>query len=78
VVRRHGLQARVQLVGAVPHERVRGLLVRGHVFLNCSLTEAFCMALVEAAAAGGPGQAAGLRRIPTATGPAGGRCSCAR
>lgn len=26
--------------------------VRGHVFVNCSLTEAFCMALVEAAAAG--------------------------
>lgn len=25
---------------------------RGHLFLNCSLTEAFCMALVEAAAAG--------------------------
>lgn len=26
--------------------------VRGQVFLNASLTEAFCMALVEAAAAG--------------------------
>jgi len=43
---------RVTLLGAVPHERVRDLLVRGQVFLNCSLTEAFCMALVEAAAAG--------------------------
>ena len=42
----------MQLVGAVPHEQVRSLLVQGHVFLNCSLTEAFCMALVEAAAAG--------------------------
>lgn len=40
------------LVGPVPHERVRALLVRGDLFLNCSLTEAFCMALVEAAAAG--------------------------
>lgn len=28
------------------------LQVRGHVFVNASLTEAFCMALVEAAAAG--------------------------
>lgn len=53
VVAEHGLGGRVSLVGAVPHERVRQLLVRGHVFLNCSLTEAFCMALVEAAAAGG-------------------------
>ncbi len=53
IVAEHGLQGRVSLVGAVPHERVRQLLVRGHVFLNCSLTEAFCMALVEAAAAGG-------------------------
>ncbi|KAL4443031.1 hypothetical protein ABPG77_008522 [Micractinium sp. CCAP 211/92] len=52
VVREHGLEGRVRLVGAVPHERVRQLLVRGHIFLNCSLTEAFCMALVEAAAAG--------------------------
>ncbi|KAL4457771.1 hypothetical protein ABPG75_012636 [Micractinium tetrahymenae] len=52
VVREHGLEGRVSLVGAVPHERVRQLLVRGHIFLNCSLTEAFCMALVEAAAAG--------------------------
>jgi phosphatidylinositol glycan class A protein len=47
-----GLQARVTLVGAVPPDRVRDLLVQGAVFLNCSLTEAFCMALVEAAAAG--------------------------
>ena len=52
VVAEHGLEARVCLVGAVPHERVRELLVQGHIFLNCSLTEAFCMALVEAAAAG--------------------------
>lgn len=51
-MQRHRLEGRVRLVGAVPHERVRELLVQGHIFLNCSLTEAFCMALVEAAAAG--------------------------
>ena len=28
------------------------MLLRGRIFLNTSLTEAFCMALVEAAAAG--------------------------
>ena len=46
----------MELVGAVPHERVRELLVQGHLFLNCSLTEAFCIALVEAAAAGDEGE----------------------
>lgn len=28
------------------------VLVRGHIFLNCSLTEAFCIAIVEAASCG--------------------------
>ena len=31
---------------------VRGVLVRGHIFLNTSLTEAFCIAIVEAASCG--------------------------
>ncbi|KAG2430402.1 hypothetical protein HYH02_013763 [Chlamydomonas schloesseri] len=52
VIADHGLQSRVSLEGAVPHERARDFMVRGHVFVNASLTEAFCMALVEAAAAG--------------------------
>lgn len=47
-----GLGDRVQLLGAVRHDDVRALLIRGDIFINCSLTEAFCMALVEAAAAG--------------------------
>lgn len=65
IVAEYGLGGRVQLVGAVPHERVRQLLVRGAVFLNCSLTEAFCMALVEAAAAGaGMGAASSLWQMP--------------
>jgi glycosyltransferase involved in cell wall biosynthesis len=38
--------------GAVPHHQVRDVLVRGHVFLNCSLTESFCIALLEAASCG--------------------------
>lgn len=52
IIDENQLYNRVHLLGALPHERVRSLLVRGHIFLNCSLTEAFCMALVEAAAAG--------------------------
>lgn len=31
---------------------MRDVLVQGDIFLNCSLTEAFCMAIVEAASCG--------------------------
>lgn len=43
------LHDRVEMLGAVPHAGVRSVLVRGHIFLNCSLTESFCIAIVEAA-----------------------------
>eukprot|EP01138_Halocafeteria_seosinensis_P008025 gb/GECG01008200.1/.p1 GENE.gb/GECG01008200.1/~~gb/GECG01008200.1/.p1 ORF type:complete len:545 (+),score=38.67 gb/GECG01008200.1/:1-1635(+) len=49
---RHQLHNRVELLGAIPHSKVRETLVRGHVFLNCSLTESFCIAILEAASAG--------------------------
>mmetsp|Transcript_19281 Transcript_19281/g.31558 ORF Transcript_19281/g.31558 Transcript_19281/m.31558 type:complete len:550 (+) Transcript_19281:126-1775(+) len=48
----HQLCNRVQLLGAVPHDKVRDVLVRGDIFVNTSLTEAFCMAVVEAASCG--------------------------
>lgn len=43
---------RVRLLGALEHQEVRNVLVQGHIFLNTSLTEAFCMAIVEAASCG--------------------------
>lgn len=49
---RFRLHERVQMIGAVPAESVRSVLIRGDIFLNTSLTEAFCMAIVEAAACG--------------------------
>lgn len=49
---RYQLHDRVELLGAVAHQNVRDVLVRGHVFLNCSLTESFCIALLEAASCG--------------------------
>jgi len=49
---RHQLHDRVELLGAVPHKHVRDVLTRGHIFLNCSLTEAFCIAILEAACCG--------------------------
>ena len=48
----HQLQDRVEMLGAVRHKDVRNVLVRGHIYLNCSLTEAFCIAILEAASCG--------------------------
>lgn len=52
MVRSEGLADRVELTGIVKKEDVREFLAQGSIFLNCSLTEAFCVALVEAAAVG--------------------------
>ncbi|CAI5475161.1 unnamed protein product [Closterium sp. Yama58-4] len=49
---RHGLHHRVTMLGAVPHSQVRDVLIQGHIFLNSSLTEAFCIAILEAACCG--------------------------
>ncbi|KAG0411475.1 hypothetical protein HPB47_011392, partial [Ixodes persulcatus] len=47
---RHRLQERIIMLGAVDH-----VMVLGDIFLNASLTEAFCMAIVEACACGSTG-----------------------
>lgn len=52
MVERERLQERVDFLGFVQHKSVRDVLVRGHIFLNCSLTESFCIAILEAASAG--------------------------
>lgn len=52
MVERERLQDRVDFLGFVQHRSVRDVLVRGHIFLNCSLTESFCIAILEAASAG--------------------------
>ncbi|KAL0875019.1 hypothetical protein Bca101_024724 [Brassica carinata] len=49
---KHSPQDRVEMLGAVPHSRVRSVLVTGHIFLNSSLTQAFCIAILEAANCG--------------------------
>ncbi|GIY07826.1 n-acetylglucosaminyl-phosphatidylinositol biosynthetic protein [Caerostris darwini] len=49
---RYQLQERVILLGSVKHENVRDVLIQGDIFLNASLTEAFCMAILEAACCG--------------------------
>ncbi len=52
MVERERLQDRVEFLGSVPHSNVRNVLIRGHIFLNCSLTESFCIAILEAASCG--------------------------
>ncbi|XP_053732614.1 phosphatidylinositol N-acetylglucosaminyltransferase subunit A isoform X1 [Synchiropus splendidus] len=49
---KYQLHDRVHLLGALEHKDVRSVLVQGHIFLNTSLTEAFCMAIVEGASCG--------------------------
>ena len=43
---------RVTLLGAVPHSKVHSVLIQGQIFLNTSLTEAFCIAICEAVCSG--------------------------
>lgn len=52
MVEKYCLQDRVELVGPVRHEEVRDVMVRGHIYLHPSLTEAFGTVLVEAASCG--------------------------
>ncbi|XP_052761075.1 phosphatidylinositol N-acetylglucosaminyltransferase subunit A-like [Mya arenaria] len=49
---KHQLQDRVTFLGALEHSQVRDVLVQGDILINTSLTEAFCIAIVEAACCG--------------------------
>lgn len=52
MIDRHSLMNRVKMLGSLKHTEVRSVLNQGQIFLNCSLTEAFCIALIEAASCG--------------------------
>ncbi|XP_012946101.1 phosphatidylinositol N-acetylglucosaminyltransferase subunit A [Aplysia californica] len=43
---------RVLMLGSLQHSQIRNILVQGDIMLNTSLTEAFCIAIVEAACCG--------------------------
>lgn len=49
---KRNIQERITLLGALEHADVRNVLTRGQIFVNTSLTEAYCMAIVEAASCG--------------------------
>ncbi|KAI9726506.1 MAG: Phosphatidylinositol N-acetylglucosaminyltransferase gpi3 subunit [Chrysothrix sp. TS-e1954] len=52
MLERKVLQDRVEMLGPVRHEEVRDVMVRGHIYLHPSLTEAFGTVIVEAASCG--------------------------
>ncbi|GMS84092.1 hypothetical protein PENTCL1PPCAC_6267, partial [Pristionchus entomophagus] len=52
MLERADLQLRVRMLGMLPHDEVRSVLVQGQIFVNTSLTEAFCSSIVEAASCG--------------------------
>lgn len=52
MIERNVLQDRVLMIGPVRHEEVRNVMVRGHIYLCPSLTEAFGTVIVEAASCG--------------------------
>jgi glycosyltransferase involved in cell wall biosynthesis len=49
---KHLLQDRIELLGPIRHKDVLSVLSRGQIFMNTSLTEAFGIAILEAACAG--------------------------
>jgi phosphatidylinositol N-acetylglucosaminyltransferase subunit A len=52
MIEKYDLHDRVELLGAIPYQEVPKVLNQGHIFLNCSLTESFCIAILEAASCG--------------------------
>lgn len=52
LVRRFNLEDRVEFLGMLTTRGIATMMTRGHIFLNTSITEAFCIAALEAASAG--------------------------
>lgn len=52
MLERFKLHERVVILGMLPHNQVKRVLNQGQIFINTSLTEAFCMSIVEAASCG--------------------------
>ncbi|QKX61569.1 uncharacterized protein TRUGW13939_08721 [Talaromyces rugulosus] len=52
MIERNMLQDKVEMLGPVRHEEVRDVMVKGHIYLHPSLTEAFGTVIVEAASCG--------------------------
>ncbi|KAF2396040.1 UDP-Glycosyltransferase/glycogen phosphorylase [Trichodelitschia bisporula] len=52
MLERNVLHDRVEMLGPIRHEEVRDVMIRGHIYLHPSLTEAFGTVIVEAASCG--------------------------
>lgn len=52
LIKIHQFEDCVELLGGIPHDDVCYVMNRGHIFLNTSLTETFCLSMLEAASCG--------------------------
>lgn len=52
MIENRNLESRVTMFGSVSRDNVPSFLQRGDIFLNTSLTESFCIAILEAACCG--------------------------
>lgn len=52
MIEQNVLQDKVEMLGPIRHEKVRDVMVQGHIYLHPSLTEAFGTVIVEAASCG--------------------------
>lgn len=52
VIDENNLTSRVQIIGEIEHSEVGDFLRKGEIFLNTSLTETFCLAILEASMCG--------------------------
>jgi phosphatidylinositol N-acetylglucosaminyltransferase subunit A len=52
MVDEHGLMEKIRMMQEVSHNKVGDLMRMGDIFLNTSLTETFCIAIMEAASCG--------------------------
>ncbi len=43
----NNLEERIELIGSVPHEKVRDVMIQGDIYLHCSLIEAFGTVLLK-------------------------------
>ncbi len=52
IIKEFGIQGQIKMLGFEKMEKVPEILSSGDIFLNTSVSEAFCMAILEAASCG--------------------------
>ncbi|KAK2964273.1 putative Phosphatidylinositol N-acetylglucosaminyltransferase subunit A [Blattamonas nauphoetae] len=52
MMEQNNLEDRIQLLGNTAHDDARNVMIQCDIFLNCSLSESFCIVVLEAACSG--------------------------